>query len=257
MSLISRFQIAREPAKSQALERLVTGSTPDFNFFLLIVLAVLMATIGLLIDSASVVIGSMLIAPILYPVLSLALAITLSDYILFYRSIITLGKAVALAVGLALLTTILSPGSIELTNELAGRIEPSLAYFMIAAISGLAVAYSLFQADLNEAFPGIAVSVALLPPLAAVGVMLGMNDFSAAAGALALFAVNVVGILFAALITFSLMNLSVKKQVVTATLLKEEKRIAEEQEAIRELDAKNMRNHTPQPEHQEEQPHHT
>ncbi|NBD73503.1 DUF389 domain-containing protein [Patescibacteria group bacterium] len=247
MSLLSRFQIAREPDKSKAIERLVVGSTPDFDFFLLIVLAVLMATIGLLIDSASVVIGSMLIAPILYPVLSLALSVTLSDYALFYRSVVTLGKAAALGVGLALLTTVLSPGELTMTNELVGRVEPSLAYFMIAVISGLAVAYSLFQPELNEAFPGIAVSVALLPPLASAGVMLGMSDWSAAVGAFALFAVNVLGILFAALVSFSLMNLSVKKQVVTATMLKEQKRIAEEQEAIRELDEKNLKQ--PAPDH--------
>lgn len=239
MSLFSRFKIAEEVDKSKAVERLIVGSTPDFDFFFLVTLAVLMATLGLVLNSAAVVIGSMLIAPILYPILSLAVSVVMSDYKLFYRSLFTLGKAIFLAVGLSFAAAILMPGSIEMTTELMNRTEPSLAYFVIALISGLAVSYSLVQPGLNETFPGIVVSVALLPPLATVGVGLALFDWMVVTGSLALFAVNVVGILFASLISFSLMDLSTKKQLATATLVKEEKRIAEEQKTIKELDGKN------------------
>lgn len=237
MSLFSRFQIANEAEKARAVERLVKGSTPDFDFFLFVILAVLMATLGLILNSAAVVIGSMLIAPILYPVLSLALGVVISDYQLFYRSLYTLAKSVALAVALAFLATMFT-SDLQIGSEIESRIVPNLAYFMVAVISGFAVAYSLVQPDLNETFPGIAVSVALLPPLAVAGVGIGVFDSSIVFGALALFAVNVLGILFAALLSFSLMNLSNKKQIAASTLKKEEKRIEEEKRAINNLDHK-------------------
>ena len=237
MSLFSRFQISDEVEKARAVERLVKGSTPDFDFFLFVILAVLMATLGLVLDSAAVVIGSMLIAPILYPVLSLALSVVIGDYVLFYRSLYTIFKSVGFAIALALIAALFT-GSISETSEIMSRVEPNLAYFMVAVISGFAVAYTLVQPDLNETFPGIAVSVALLPPLAVVGVGIAMLRVDIVFGSLALFSVNVLGILFAALLSFSLMNLSNKKQIASSTLKKEAKRVEEEKRAIEELDQK-------------------
>ena len=221
MSFFTRFQITDESEKARAVKRLVTGSTPDFDFFFMVVLAVLMATLGLVVDSAAVVIGSMLIAPILYPVISLAMGLAMSDYPLMYRSGYTLLKSFAVGVVLSFVAALLfAAGDLEMTEEILSRTKPSLVYFMIAVISGFAVAYSLFRPDLNESFPGVVVSVALLPPMAVIGIGLAMFDRDVIVGALSLFAINVLGILFASLITFSLIDLTQKKKVVNSEIKK-------------------------------------
>ena len=150
MSFFSRLQLTEEADKSRAVQRLITESTPDFDFFFFVVLAVLMATLGLILNSAAVVIGSMLIAPILYPILSLSLGLVMSDYVLFYRSFYTIVKSFVLAVGLSLIATLFFVQNFEPNFEILSRTEPSIAYFMIAIISGLAVAYSLARSEVSE-----------------------------------------------------------------------------------------------------------
>ena len=90
MSLFTHLNTLSEADKSKAVEKLITDSTPDFDFFLLMTLSMLMATFGLLIDSAAVVIGSMLIAPLLSPILSFSLGIVMSDSKLISRSFYTI-----------------------------------------------------------------------------------------------------------------------------------------------------------------------
>ena len=77
MSLFTHLNTLSDEDKSKAVEKLITDSTPDFDFFLLMTLSMLMATFGLLIDSAAVVIGSMLIAPLLSPIFSFSLGIVM------------------------------------------------------------------------------------------------------------------------------------------------------------------------------------
>ncbi len=235
MKVLAHFRIVDDEAKARAVARLVRGSTPDFDFFFLMVLSVVMATVGIIIDSPTVVIGSMLIAPILFPVLSLALGVVLGDYLIFYRALTTLGFATALSVALAMAVVLMVPGEIAMTAELASRAEPTLAYLIIAVVSGFAVSYALVQPGLNETLPGIAISVALLPPLSATGALAAMGEWSASVGAFALFVVNVLGILIAAIVSFMLMNLAASRHAAVAVVKKEEKRIAEEEAALQRV----------------------
>ena len=235
MKVLAHFRIVDDEAKARAVARLIKGSTPDFDFFFLVVLSVVMATVGIVIDSPTVVIGSMLIAPILFPVLSLALGVVLGDYKVFYRALTTLGLATGLSVLLAFVVVLLVPGEVAMTAELSSRTEPTLAYLAIAMVSGLAVSYALVQPGLSETLPGIAISVALLPPLSASGALAAMGEWSASVGAFALFVVNVLGILLATVISFMLMNLAASRHAAVAVVKKEEKRIAEEEEAMRKI----------------------
>jgi len=202
-------------------------------------LAVLMATFGLLAGSETVVIGSMLIAPILHPVLGLSLGISLSDHRVIRRSLITIGKAGAIAIGAAIAATFLfSFGTpVESASEIIiSRTAPSLLFLVVAIVSGLAVAYTLVKPDLSETLPGIAVSVALIPPLAVVGIGVAWFDLSMVAGALVMFFVNVVGIVSAGMLSFSLMNVHAERTVAQQALVREEKRVAKEEEKVREVD---------------------
>ena len=232
MSLFAHLNNLSETDKSKAVEKLITDSTPDFDFFFLMTLSMLMATFGLLIDSAAVVIGSMLIAPLLSPILSFSLGIVMSDGKLISRSFYTIVKAFIIGVIAAILVTLLfSSSDISTPSEVLSRIEPTLAYFFVAVIAGFAVSYSLVRPDLNATLPGIAVAVALIPPLAVVGFGIAKFDWSIIGGSFTLFLINVMGIIFASSLSFSLMNLYVKRKVAEKTIKKEEKRLEEEKES--------------------------
>ena len=96
--MIILFNNLKEKDKSIAIERLISGSTPSQDFFYMILLSILTATFGLLINNSAVIIGSMLIAPILYPILSLSLGIVMSDAKLISRAFYTVIKSMTLGI---------------------------------------------------------------------------------------------------------------------------------------------------------------
>lgn len=236
MAFFAQFRNVSETAKSGAVEKLIEDSTPDYDFFLLVTLSVLMATAGLLLGNTAIVIGSMLIAPVLYPILSLSLGMVMSDHKLISRSVYTILKSFGIAIGAAVAVTLLfSPTAQELNLELLLRTDPNLLSFLVAIISGIAVSVTLVRPELNATLPGIAVSVALIPPLATIGVGLAWLDLTLVSGSALLLLLNVIGIVFASLASFSLLNLYVKRAVAEKTIAKEEKRVEKEAEKAEEL----------------------
>lgn len=235
MSFLAQIDNLSETDKSRAVKQLITESTPDFDFFFLVVLSVIMATFGLIIDSVSVVIGSMLIAPILSPILSISLGIVMSDGKLFWRSILTVLKASIIAIIAAVFATLLFKSLLSdgLTYEIISRTKPSIVYFFIAVVSGFAVSYTLVKPDLSETLPGIAVAVALIPPLSVIGIGIGMFDGEIVIGSLGLYLLNILGIVLAGLVSFSLMNLYGKRKVAERMIEKEEERIEKEEKEVK------------------------
>jgi uncharacterized membrane protein len=118
------------------------------------------------------------------------------------------------------------------------RTEPSIVYFFIAVVSGFAVAYTLVKPDLSAKLPGIAVAVALIPPLSVVGIGVATFNGDVVSGSLMLYIINVVGIVFASLVGFSLMNLYNKRRVAENTIKKEEQRLEKEIKLAEELKEK-------------------
>ena len=239
MSIISRFQSIEDADKTRAVRTLVENSTPDFNFFFMLTLAVLMATLGMLAGSETIVIGSMLIAPIIYPVISLSLGLSMSDRTLMRRSFMTLVKSLLLVVGASIVATFFfsfGDGVVTDSQILLLRTEPSLIFLAIAVVSGLAVTYALVRPKLSETLPGIAVSVALLPPMAVVGIGIAWLSWSIVAGATLMLLINLLGIIAATMVSFSVMD--VKKERVTAhrTIRQEEERVQEEAARAEEVD---------------------
>lgn len=247
MNVLARFQAINDNDKAAVVRKLMQSSTPDFDFFYLVGLSVIMATLGLLLDSTSIVIGSMLLAPLMYPILGVALGIVMSNGEVLGRSFITLTKSFAIGLGLAVLFAVLfGDESTYLTNEVFVRTQPDLIHFVVAFIAGLAVSFALAQPEWSETLPGIAISVALIPPLATIGVGIAAFDLPTISGASVILFVNLLGIIFAAMVSFSLMNLYQKQNVAASTIKKEDERLEEEQKAIEEVVLKNGKdNHEP------------
>ncbi len=218
-----------EKDKSDAIEKLIQNSTPHQDFFMMVILSVLMTTFGLLIDNSAVIIGSMLIAPILYPILSLSLGIVMSDHRLISRSFNTVLRSVALGVAASTIVTLLfSKMGSGTSFEIIARTKPSLMYAAIAVIAGMAASFALIKPRLSETLPGIAISVALIPPVAVMGIGIAKWNWGMMSSALVLLLINVLGIIFASMLVFSLLNLYVKRKVAREVVEEEEKKLNKE-----------------------------
>jgi uncharacterized hydrophobic protein (TIGR00271 family) len=174
----------------------------------------------------------MLIAPLLYPLLSLALGITIADEKLIGRSVFTLIRSFgfALAAG-AVIGFLFSAQDSAVPFALVVGESASLMYALVAAIAGFAAAFAMTKPHLNETLPGVAISVSLVPPLAVAGVALSMLNWSAFSDALLLFAVNMIGIIFSAMIVFALMRLSAKRKLAEEVVKREETLLAKEKQS--------------------------
>lgn len=244
MSFISRFQAIDEKEKTRAVRQLVEDSTPDFDYFLMLVLSVLMATFGLLAGSETIVIGAMLLAPLLAPMMGLALGTSMSHHPLITRSLSTIGYSVALSVGTAIVGAFLfSAGNFDggVNEIILSRTEPSLLFFVVAVISGFAVAYTSVKKELSATLPGVAVAVALIPPIAVFGVGIAMLNPAIVAGSAVMFLINVVGIVFAGMVTFSLMDVHHKRFIAETAIKKEGERLEKEIKKVKKIEEENAK----------------
>lgn len=230
-SFFARFRAIEEKDKAAVVRKLMQNSTPNFDYFYLVGLSVTMATLGLLADSPSIVIGSMLIAPVLYPILGISLGFVMSNMEVLTRSVVTLLKSVSISLGLAIVVTLFF-GVGEVTGEMSARLSPSMIHFFVAVVAGAAVSFALAQPEWSETLPGIAISVALVPPLAVLGSGIAMLDMVVISGAFNMLLLNFLGILLAAMVTFSLMNLYEKQNIAESTIRKEEEKQQKEAEAV-------------------------
>jgi len=224
---ITLFSSLTNKDKVDAVDRLISGSTPSQDFFLMTVLSVLTATFGLLLGNVSVIVGSMLIAPLLNPILSLSLGFIMSDFKVISRSFWTLVKAVALSVTAANFATLLFSTQLEslVGPEITSRTEPSLIYVAIAIIAGFAASFALVKPQLSETLPGVAISVSIIPPLAVTGIGIAKLNWQIISGSFILFLVNLIGIVFASMITFSLMNFYTHRKDADESIKKEDAKI--------------------------------
>ncbi|MFV2039479.1 MAG: DUF389 domain-containing protein, partial [Acidimicrobiales bacterium] len=178
------------------------------RFAALMTMSVLIAVMGLLADSTAVVIGAMLVAPLMTPVLGIAAALVMGWPTRVLRQVIISFIGALGAIGLAALTVLIFPGSTDpLPGELVARTSPNMLDLGIALAAGAAGAYAQIRRAASDALTGVAVAVALVPPLAVVGVTLALGEFALATGAALLFLANVTGIVMSAAITFLICGL--------------------------------------------------
>ena len=172
----------------------------DNNFLLLVFLSTIVVAIGLLEDNVAVVIGAMVIAPLLGPNIALALGTALGDRSLMWESLKTTLAGLTLALGLSVVIGMLWPLNFE-SRELLARTDVGLDSAALAFASGAAAVLSL-TTGLPSVLVGVMVAVALLPPTATLGLMLGAGNWELATGAGLLLAVNIVCVNLAAKVSF-------------------------------------------------------
>ena len=178
------------------------------RFMALMMLSVLIAVLGVLADSTAVVIGAMLVAPLMDPVLGVAVALVMDWRERIFTSGLTVVTGSAAAVGVAAAVSFILPGDPErLSGELLARTSPTLIDLAVALVAGSAGAYAKLRRQAADAIVGVAVAVALVPPLAVVGTTLELGRYQMALGAFLLFLANVSGIVTSAATTFVILGL--------------------------------------------------
>ncbi len=171
------------------------------RFFIMQVLSVTIAVMGLTANSAAVVIGAMLIAPLMTPIVGFAAATALGLPRRMVRSSIQVLVAVVVSIGLAALLAAWQ-SNFELSSEILSRTSPDARDLIVAIAAGAAGAYAVAREDLSSSLPGVAVAVALVPPLATVGVVIEAGRLDLASGAMLLFLANMVAIIITSMVVF-------------------------------------------------------
>ncbi|ABO51566.1 conserved hypothetical protein 341 [Desulforamulus reducens MI-1] len=182
-----------ENARNKIYMELRDNSHPDLFFYVMVVLSCSIATFGLLMNSVAVIIGAMLIAPLMTPIVAGSLAITLGNTRLLRISAKAELTGVVLAITISVFLTLLSPTK-ELTSEILARTKPTFIDLLIALASGAAGAYAMCFRPGGAALPGVAIATALMPPLCVVGIGLALGNNSVAGGAFLLFLANLIAI---------------------------------------------------------------
>ena len=176
------------------------------RFWVLLLLATVIATGGVITNSTATVIGAMIVAPLMTPILATALAVATGDQRNMVRSLaVALGGAAAVVLFSAVITRLV-PGPIDtLTNpQITSRTTVGIIEFLVALASGAAGAFGVSREDVSDALPGVAIAISLVPPLCVVGVCLASGANSQALGALLLFATNFIAILVSGGVLFAM-----------------------------------------------------
>lgn len=201
-SLEDEKQSSVTRSREELYQKIVSGAKLDSNFMYMVIMSTIVAAIGLLEDNVAVVIGAMVIAPLLGPNMALAFATTLGEGKLLWSALKSNIAGLFTALGLSILIGFVWPLNFD-SHELIMRTDVGMDGIVLALVSGAAAVLSL-TAGWSNSLVGVMVAVAILPPTATVGLMLGSGNYQHALGAALLLAVNIVCVNLASNITFLL-----------------------------------------------------
>ncbi|MEU8504695.1 DUF389 domain-containing protein [Streptomyces brevispora] len=177
------------------------GST---RFWGLLVLAAVIAGAGVVGDSTATVIGAMIVAPLMTPILGCALALVLARRRQVTRCLLlVIGGALAvIAIGVLLGWIVASPDAYVSNSQVSSRISPRLIDLLAALATGTVGAFALVRADISDTLPGVAIAISLVPPLAVTGLLLTVHRYHDAGQSALLFATNVAAIVATGTVAF-------------------------------------------------------
>ncbi|MBD0842348.1 DUF389 domain-containing protein [Streptomyces sp. TRM68416] len=179
-------------------------SPSSTRFWGLLVLAAVIASAGVVGDSTATVIGAMIVAPLMTPILGCALALVLADRHQVARCVllVTGGALAVVAVGMLLGWIAAPPDAFASNSQVASRISPRLIDLLAALATGTVGAFALVRADISDTLPGVAIAISLVPPLAVTGLLITVRRYHDAGQSALLFATNVAAIVATGTVVF-------------------------------------------------------
>lgn len=206
-----------EDARREVLEGLFVFGKENQRPFLnrmaiLLLLSTVIATCGLLSNSPAVVIGAMLIAPLMRPVMSAAGAITMGWPDRLYESLLLVLAMAGAAVIIAICISLLAPDMVDIPDQVMDRTRPTYFDLIIALAAGSAGAYTTTRKE-SSAVPGVAMAISLLPPLASCGILLVFTENQLALRAFTLFGTNFLAMILAGTVVFIFSGVSPSRAI--------------------------------------------
>lgn len=171
-------------------------AAPSLDYFVLLLVSAMLASLGLLLNSAAVIIGAMLVAPLMQPLMAFSAGLATAQLPLTRRASLTLVQGVLFALLVAVLAGRLIPPETP-TTEMLARGNPSLLDAAVALASGFVAAYATARKDIPAALAGVAIAAALMPPLCTVGLGFALQEIELGLGAALLFLTNIICIVVA------------------------------------------------------------
>ncbi len=197
------FDIKKGTSKAGTIQDIKDGISIKGHTAWILIFSILIASIGLNVSSTAVVIGAMLIAPLMGPILGVGLSVAINDVVTLKHALVNLGAMMAISLVTSFLFFSI-PLFQEATPELLARTKPDLRDVLIAIAGGLALIVSLSRRkEMLNTIAGVAIATALMPPICTAGFGLAIGRFDYFAGALFLFSINSI---FIALATFVILK---------------------------------------------------
>lgn len=174
-------------------------------YLVMMVLSTLITTFGLYANSAPVIIGAMILAPLISPLVSFSMGLIRFDVVLLKTSFKTIVIGTLASLFVAAVVSLMIPLKI-VTSEISSRLTPTLLDLGIAVASGVAAAFAHAKEGIAKSLAGVAIAVALVPPLVVAGIGIGWLDWSIFSGAFLLYLTNLAGIIMFGGLTFLLLG---------------------------------------------------
>ncbi|MGM1057488.1 MAG: DUF389 domain-containing protein [Bacteroidota bacterium] len=187
------FKVLRENAEISSI------------YVVMMILSTLIASFGLFGNSSPVIIGAMILAPIISPIVSFSMGMVRYDVNMLKTGVVTIIIGTLVALVFAAGVSIIIPLKV-LTPEINARLSPTLLDMGIAVASGIAAAYAHAKSGIAKSLAGVAIAVALVPPLAVAGIGIGWWDWEVFSGAFLLYSTNLAGIIMFAGLTFLILG---------------------------------------------------
>ncbi len=205
-----RLPLIRHASKEEYKElfnQLRENAKPKQTYIVLMMLSTILATFGLFSNSSPVIIGAMILAPLMSPIISLSMGVLRQDRELMRASLITVGIGIAVGYIFAILITLITP-LVDINEEIRLRTNPNIIDLGIAVVSGAAGAYAHSKEEIAKTLAGVAIAVALVPPLAVSGIGIGWWNWPIFFGSFLLLLTNLTGMVLAGSLVFLLSGYS-------------------------------------------------
>ncbi|MCF2972416.1 DUF389 domain-containing protein [Synechococcus sp. Nb3U1] len=200
-----RLPVANPEEYAELMVGLMRESRLSLNYLILVIGSCVIATLGLMANSPAVIIGAMIVAPLMLPIRGMAMGALEGNLVLFRTGILSIIVGTGIGVGVSFLLGRLV-GLPEWGSEVLARTQPNLLDLGVALAAGGIGAFARVRKEISDSLAGVAIAVALMPPVCVIGLGLAHADWSTSLGATLLYATNLLGIALACMVTFLAMG---------------------------------------------------
>lgn len=188
--------------EQKVLKKIQENAHFSVTYLTLLISSSVVTTLGLLQDSAPVVIGGMIISPLMWPLMKISMAVAYEKKSYLQEAFWMLLISIAMIVFSSIIVTYISPIK-GINTQILIRTNPTLLDTIIALIGGLVASLALVQPKISESLAGVAMATSLMPPVCIVGICMALSVYNLALGSFILFFANVAAIVFISVLVFT------------------------------------------------------